>query len=274
MDMKESFVFTVKKGKFLVGGVLFAAALVYFNPVTTVPAGHVGVVSTFGKVSAIPLSEGIHLVNPLANVVRIPVQVQKGSAKSEAASKDLQTVNATIALNFHIDSAAAPKFYQKVGLAYGNTIIAPAVEETLKAVTAGYTAEELITKRDEVRDKMRTALAERLRERSYGGIVVDEISITNFAFSDVFNKAIEAKQEAEQLALKAQRDLQRIKIEAEQKVAQAQAEAAGLRAQKQEITPELLKLREIEAQRKAIEKWDGKLPTYTGGTAVPFLNLK
>ena len=104
------------------------------------------------------------------------------------------------------------------------------------------------------------------------GIMVDEVSITNFAFSDSFNDAIEAKVTAEQLKLKADRDLERIKIEKEQKITQAEAEAEALRLQKQEVTDELLTLRQIEVQRLAIEKWNGVLPSVTGG-AMPFIDV-
>ena len=123
-----------------------------------------------------------------------------------------------------------------------------------------------------MRGEIRELLNEKLRALTGGGLVVDDFSITNFAFSRNFSAAIEAKQEAEQLALKAKRDLERVQVEAQQKVALAQAEAESLRLQKQEITPDLIKLREIEVQRQAIDKWDGHLPNVNGG-AVPFLNV-
>ena len=104
------------------------------------------------------------------------------------------------------------------------------------------------------------------------GIIVVELSITDFEFSPEFNHAIESKQTAEQLALKAKRDLDRIRVEAQQKIASAQAEAESLRLQRQVISPDLIKLRQIETQMKAIEKWDGKLPNVTGG-AVPFIQV-
>ncbi len=146
----------------------------------------------------------------------------------------------------------------------------PAVQEAFKATTAKYTAEELISKRPEVRDQISQFMKDRLLRH---GITIDEFSIVNFRFSESFNQAIEAKTTAEQLKLKAERDLDRIKVEAEQKVASAKAEAESLRLQKQEITPDLLKLREIENQRLALEKWNGQLPQVTGGS-VPMINIK
>jgi regulator of protease activity HflC (stomatin/prohibitin superfamily) len=144
------------------------------------------------------------------------------------------------------------------------------VQEVVKAVTASYTAVELITQREKVRAEIKNHLKERLVGYN---IVVDDFSIINFKFSQQFTQAIESKQTAEQFALKAQRDLERIKIEAEQKIAQAQAEAEALRLQKANITPELVKLRQIEASMKAIEKWDGHMPQVTSGT-IPFIDVK
>ena len=144
------------------------------------------------------------------------------------------------------------------------------MQEVVKAVTASYTAVELITQRERVRGEIKAQLKERLVGYN---IFVDDFSIINFKFSQQFTQAIESKQTAEQFALKAQRDLERIKIEAEQKVAQAQAEAEALRLQKANITPELVKLRQIEATIKAIEKWDGHMPQVTGGT-IPFIDVK
>jgi len=140
----------------------------------------------------------------------------------------------------------------------------------VKAITARYNAVELITQREKVRDEIKGLLKSRLLNYN---IVVDDFSIVNFKFSKQFEQAIEAKQTAEQFALKAQRDLERIKIEADQKMASAKAEAESLRLQKENVTPQLLKLRQIEASIKAIEKWDGKLPSVTGG-AMPFIQVK
>ena len=249
-----------------------AALLVRLSPFTSVPAGHKGVVTTFGKVSQEALDEGLHLINPLSRVTNLSTRIQKVDSQGDAASRDLQQVTTHIALQFHLNAQDLPTFYQHVGLNYEETVIAPQIQETFKAVTARYTAEELITKREEVRHAIREVLDKKLRELSAGGIIVDDFSITNFAFSHSFNAAIESKQEAEQLALKAKRDLERIEVEAQQKIAMANAEAASLKAQKQEITPDLIKLREIEVQRMAIDKWDGHLPNVNGG-AVPFLNL-
>jgi regulator of protease activity HflC (stomatin/prohibitin superfamily) len=152
--------------------------------------------------------------------------------------------------------------YQEIGLFFKERIIDPAVQEAVKAVTAQFTAEELITRRSEVKEQIRESLAKRLLVFN---IIVDDFNIVDFSFSREFNAAIEAKQTAEQQALKAKRDLDRIKIEAEQKVTQARAEAEAQRLQRETITPTILQLR-------AIEKWDGKFPQVIGG-AMPFIDL-
>jgi regulator of protease activity HflC (stomatin/prohibitin superfamily) len=241
------------------------------SPFAIVPAGSRGVVTTFGKVSPDVLDEGLHFIIPVAQTVHLmDVRIQKGEGAGDAASRDMQQVHTTVALNYHVNPAEAAVVFRELGQNIGDRIIVPAVQEAVKAATAQYTAEELIAKRPEVRDRIRSLLNERLVRH---GVVVDEFSIVNFAFSKSFNEAIEAKTTAEQLKLKAERDLQRIRVEAEQKVTQAKAEAESLALQKQQVTAELIRLREIENQRKAIEKWDGKLPQVSGG-AMPFINVQ
>jgi len=255
---------------------IFIAALIlisWLNPFVVINAGNRGVITTFGKVNPVVLEEGLHLRIPIMQqVAEINVQIQKGEGDGDAASRDLQQVHAKIALNYHLIPNRVAETYQAIGdlNSVGDRIIIPAVQEATKATTAKYTAEELISKRPEVRDQISQFMRDRLLRH---GIQIDEFSIVNFRFSESFNQAIEAKTTAEQLKLKAERDLERIRVEAEQKIASAKAEAESLRLQKQEITPDLLKLREIENQRVALEKWDGRLPQVTGGS-VPFINIK
>src|SRR5581483_5854421 len=250
----------------LIGFGFFALLLliVLFSSFQVVGAGERGVV--FGKLSGIKnvqLGEGLHFKMPfVAEIIPIDVKVQKSQTDARAASKDLQNVSSTIAINFHIDPSRAQKIYQEIGLSYKERVVDPAVQEAVKSATAHFTAEELITRRAEVKDAIKQSLSERLLKFN---ILVDEFSIINFEFSHEFNAAIEAKQSAEQSALKAKRDLDRIKIEAEQRITQASAEAEGQRLQRETLTPILLQLR-------AIEKWDGKLPQVAGG-ATPFIDI-
>jgi regulator of protease activity HflC (stomatin/prohibitin superfamily) len=254
-----------------VGIAVLVFLLVALAPFGTVPAGYRGVMTTFGNPSGEVLSEGIHFRVPLAQKINlVNVSIQKGEGDGDAASRDLQTVHTRIALNYHVKPDAAVSVFRDLGNEPGTRIIIPSVQEAVKAVTARFTAEELIAKRTDVRDEIVTQLRERLARH---GIVVDEFSIVNFNFSRSFNEAIEAKTTAEQLKLKAERDLQRIEVEAKQRVAQARAEAEALSLQRQQVTPELIQLRQMENQRMAIEKWDGKLPNVSGG-AVPFINVK
>jgi prohibitin 2 len=251
-------------------GVLIIIALIIFAPFGTVPAGHRGVMTTFGSPSTEVMSEGIHFRIPIAQTLHlVNVSIQKGEGDGDAASRDMQTVHTKIAINYHIKPEDSVSVFRDLGNEPGERIIIPSVQDSVKAVTARFTAEELIAKRGEVRDQIVMLLRERLGRH---GIVVDEFSIVNFNFSKSFNEAIEAKTTAEQLKLKAERDLQRIEVEAKQKIAQAKAEAESLSVQRQQVTPELLRLRETENQAKAIEKWDGHLPTTTGGV-IPFINI-
>ncbi len=233
-------------------------------------AGERGVVLRFGAVNRV-VAEGIHFKLPMMeDIVKMSVRVQKNTTKTEAASRDLQVVHTTMVLNYNLQPSKVGEVYKTLGLNYSEKIIDPVIQESFKAASARYTAEELISKREALKTEVRNFLKDRLAPF---GIDVIELSITDFEFSQEFNHAIEAKQTAEQLALKAKRDLDRIKVEAQQKVAAAQAEAEALRLQRQVISPELVKLRQIEAQMKAIDKWDGKLPNVTGG-AMPFIQVE
>jgi regulator of protease activity HflC (stomatin/prohibitin superfamily) len=253
----------------LLGIVGIAVILLLISTYFGIDAGERGVVLRFGEVNRV-VEPGPHFKIPIAEqVVHMSVRVQKTTTKTEAASRDLQVVQTTMVLNYNLEPTKAGNLYSNIGLNYNERIIDPAVKESFKAAAARYTAEELISKREALKTEVRNYLRDRLL---VFGIVVVELSITDFEFSAEFNKAIESKQTAEQNALRAKRDLDRIKVEAEQKITSARAEAEALRLQRQVISPELLQLRQIEAQIKAIEKWDGKLPNVTGG-AVPFIQV-
>jgi regulator of protease activity HflC (stomatin/prohibitin superfamily) len=237
-----------------------------FSPFVIIGAGERGVV--FNQLHGIEdkiLPEGFSFIIPvIQRVIKMDVRIRKSDTRATAASKDLQTVATEIVLNFHLFPDKVNKIYQEIGLDYEKRIIDPAVQEIVKAVCAEFTAEELITKRQLVKDEIKTSLHKRLTT-SY--ISLDELNITDFQFSKIFNEAIESKQTAEQLALKAGRDLERVRIEGQQKVVQAKAEAESQRIQKETISPIILQLR-------AIEKWDGKFPQVLGGSgAMPFINI-
>lgn len=260
--------------KYFTIGLFAAFFLTYLqDAVVVVPAGHRGVI--FDRIKGVQntqLNEGMNFIIPfLQEATLFDVRVQKVEFDSSAASKDLQSVRTKVALNYSIIPEEVPSIYRQVGADYTEKVIHPAVQEVVKAATARFTAEELIIKREEVKNQIHQLLAAHLTQAH---LRLVETYITDFDFSSEFSRAIEAKQIAEQDALKAKRDLDRVKIEAEQKVAQARAEAEGLRLQREAITTQLLELRKIEAQKLAIEKWNGVLPQTMMGNTVPFINLK
>ncbi|MGN0642901.1 MAG: prohibitin family protein [Huintestinicola sp.] len=248
---------TNKTGK-IVGGVIAAIVVItiVLNAFTTVQAGHSGVVLTFGKVSEGVLGEGLHFKIPfIQEIVQIDNRVLKSEVDCSSASKDLQTVTSTIALNYRVKNECSATIYRDVGLNYENVIIAPAIQECVKAITAKYTAEELITERAIISDQMKNLLSDKIS--SYG-LELEIFNIISFEFTAEYNAAIEAKQTAQQNALKAEQDLQRIKVEAEQTITQAQAEAEAYRVKSEQITPQMIAM-------EYIDKWDGKLPEVVSG---------
>lgn len=214
-----------------------------------VQAGEVGVVAQFGKVTGREMHPGMNLKAPwpLQSVWTADTRIQKEQTDAASASADLQEVKSTVALNYHLEPGKVGQIFQTIGTEYKSRVVDPAIQESFKASTAKFTAAELITKRPEVKDAARKILEERLHPQ---GIIVDDLSIVNFDFSDEFNKAIEAKQVAQQQAERAQYNL-------DQAAKDAQAQAL----QKTSLSQELL-------TKMMIEKWDGKLPTYMGTNNV------
>jgi regulator of protease activity HflC (stomatin/prohibitin superfamily) len=259
----------------LIGVVVLCLAAYIGSPFAIVAAGQRGVLTTMGKPSEEVYSEGIHFIIPFVQRMYVmDVHMAKNEGQGEAASKDLQAVQVKVILNYHLDPLSASRAFREIAPSTDEVaarVIDPARPEAVKAVTARFTAEELITRRTEVRDQIAILLREKMMRH---GLILDEFAIVNFSFSQSFSGAIEAKVRAEQEKLKADRDLQRIQVEAEQRIASARAEAEGLRLQRQEVTPLLLELRRVENDRLAIAKWDGKLPTTAvGSSAQALLNL-
>ena len=249
--------------------VIVVVLIVVFGSFTIVGAGERGVVLTLGRVSDVVFAEGLHFKLPIIQKVeKLDVKTQKEQVDATAASKDLQTVTAKVALNYHLDATKVNRLWQSIGSEYKTRIIDPAIQEAVKAVTAKYTAEELITLRAQVKEDAKLALTERLTKEY---IVVDELSIVDFDFSASFNEAIEAKVTAEQNALAAKNKLEQIKYEAEQRVTTAKGEAEAIRIQAQAIQQQG---GAAYVNLKAVEKWNGTLPTYMMGDTVPFVNLR
>jgi len=263
----------MKKGPGKIFVIIFATLIILtlVKPWAQVGAGERGIVLNFGAVQDKVLNEGIHFRVPIMQkIILMDIKIHKVVTDAASASSDLQDVALSVALNYHIVPEKANLVYQTIGLDFKERMIDPAIQEVMKAVSALYTAEELITKRPAVSAEMQESLTKRLL---MSNISVDAFSIVSFSFSKIFTDAIEAKQTAEQNALKAKRDLDRIRVEAEQTIAAATAEAEALRLQKMNISPDLIELRKIEANLKAIEKWNGILPQVTGAGAVPFIGV-
>lgn len=248
----------------------FIAVVLLFRSFTIVSPGYRGLVIRLGSVRGV-YAEGIHLKLPLIDSVKkIDVRASKSEIEVGAASKDLQDVRTTVAVTRRIDPSYLAEVYQTVGYGDGvftDKIVNPAVQESVKAATAQFTAEELVTKRQAVKERIQATLAERLAKYHS---VLDDVSIVNFSFSDSFNAAIEAKVTAEQNALAAKNKLEQVKFEAQQKIETAKADAESIRIQAQALAQnqELVKL-------KAVEKWNGVLPTtMLPNGSVPFLDLK
>ncbi|GAB4469192.1 MAG: prohibitin family protein [Armatimonadaceae bacterium] len=244
-------------------GILLMVAGTVSAGLVIIPAGHRGVLMQFGAVKGV-IGEGIHLIVPQMNTVElIEVRTQKEQTQSTAASRDLQMVTTTVAINYHLDPEGVDDLFQKVGTEYRVRIIDPVTQESLKAVTARYTAEELIQQRDKVKSEVEQDMTERLRPYN---IVVEPsgVSITDFAFSEDFNRAIEQKQVAQQTAEKQKYILQQAKLEAETAITKAkgEAEAARINASSLQASGGSRVL-----AREWIEKWDGKLPTFMGGNS-------
>ncbi len=241
----------------LAGVVLLAAAILVFSTVTVVHAGNTGVVVTLGAVSDKVLSEGLHVKAPFVqSVVQINNRTQKIETEGSASSKDLQIISYVVAVNYRVENSASASLYKNVGINYESVIITPAIQESIKAVTAQYTAEELITKRQNVGTQIKDALSEKIGEY---GISVEIFNIVNFDFSEEFNAAVEAKQTAQQNALKAEQDLARIEIEAKQKVTQSEAEAKSIK-----MIQDALSASPDYVEYIKWNKWNGELPSVMG----------
>ena len=259
--------------------ILIIIAVVASASVKIVDAGNRGVLTQWNAVDIknAPLDEGIHFLVPFQDdIVQIEVRTQKYDAQTRSASKDLQTVQTTVTVNYHADQERVHILYKEIGLDYENRVIQPAIEETVKQVTANYNAEELITKRPLVKADIENAIRERLE---LFNVKTEVISITDFDFSDLFSKAIESKVEAEQKAQKAENDLIRIEVEARQLEAQAEglasaniAEARG-ESEAISIINQALSNNPYYIEWLKTQAWDGKLPLVVGEGSTPFISI-
>lgn len=234
---------------------LLALLLCLVNGIKSIPTGHTGVVTTFGKVEDYTLEAGIHFINPISRVIKIDNRTQKETVEFSAFSSDIQEVEVVYTLNYSIDKANAQNLYKTVGLNYYETVIQPKVIENVKKVMAQYTAEKLVSSRSEVGQNIEKELTVDLAKYN---INVVATSIENFDFTDAFTNAVEAKQVAEQNKLKSQTEAEtsviKAQAEADVKLIEAEATAKANDLLTESLTEDIL-------QKLAIEKWDGKMPT-------------
>ena len=257
----------------LVGTLVLVILVTLFSSMRSIDTGRVGVVTQYGQVTGRELTEGLSFVAPwgLNNVTEYDIKTQKVDARATAATKDLQDVNATVVLNYSLNRGKVSEVHQKVGANFQGVEIDPQVQEAFKAVSAQYTASELITKRAEVKGEVLKNLQSRLEKN--GRYNIQDIAITNFAFSKEFNTAIEAVQIANQKIAQARQELETTKVQAEKDIAAARGSAEAQRLQLQTLTPELLRKMELENQAKAIDKWKGDTPSTVAGNNGLLFNI-
>ena len=258
--------------KIAVIGVVIACLIVVGGSTGIVGAGQRGVLLRFGAVTGTIKAEGLYFKIPFAEEVALmSTQIQKYTAPVSALSKDLQQVTAEVTLNYQLKASSVPEIYRSMRQDYENRVMQPNLQEAVKSTTADFDAEELITQRPQVKEELQNLMTERLAPL---GIEVVQLSITDFQFSSTFQESIEAKVKAVQQALEAENALRRVEFEAQQAITRAKAEAKGLELQKAQITEQLLALRRIEVQGRAIDKWNGVMPTVvTSGGPVPMLDV-
>lgn len=269
--------FRDKAGNLSVGRVVGAvvvvllALIVLGGSIVVVQTGESGVVLTFGRASEVVLDQGIHLKIPFVQkIVTINNRIVKTEVTTEAFSKDLQTVSTVIAVNYHINKSSSAAIYTEVGLGYEDVLITPAINEVLKAVTAQYTAQQLVGSRGDVSIQLDESLNAKLNEY---GIFVDDLNIINWDFSEEYITAIEAKQVAEQNLIKTRTEQEQALViantEAQKQVIAAQAEAdkikllAEANAESNNIIT--ASLNDMLIKFETIQKWDGALPKVSGG---------
>lgn len=265
------------KRSLLLGGLGLLGLILLLGSFKTVAPGQRGIRITAGSASNETLGEGLHFKLPLVSSIKtVSIKVQKTEATSEAATKDLQKVHATFALNWNLNPENVVDVYRSIGDEndIAERVIAPAISEVLKAATAHMTAEEVLTKRLELKKIIDEMLTERLSKYT---ILVKDISLVNLDFTGEFNRAVEAKQVAEQeakkaeyVAIQAKNDavarVNKAKGEADSQLLMAKSQAESQRLLQQTVTPMLLQL-------KAIEKWDGSTPSVMGTGSNMLFNI-
>ena len=238
--------------------ILFIVMIIFFAGTTIVPTGHIGFVTLYQNVQDKYLDAGFHWIKPFVEDVHdVDIRTQKYSNTVEGSAKDLQIVNITMSINYQIKPEKVTELYAKVGEHYADIILNPALQSSLKASMAQFTAEEMITKRAEVASKITEELNTRLDEY----FLISAVNLENIDFTDEYNKAIEAKTTNQQKAEAEKAQLEIIKVQNEQKINTAEAEAKVRELQSQSVTDKSLEQLRLEIQKDLVNKWSGNFPT-------------
>ncbi|MBQ9674156.1 MAG: prohibitin family protein [Ruminococcus sp.] len=247
----------------IIAVLVIAVIFIAINSFTVVSAGHTGVVVTLGSVNEGVLQEGMHAKIPFVqNVVEIDNRIRKLEVNTEAFSKDLQSVNTALAINYRVDTSKSYSIYKNIGADYEDVLVVPAVNEVLKAITATYTAEESVTNRALISEGLIQGLNNKLNDI---GLYITDVNIIDFDFSEAFITAIEEKQVAQQKLLKAETEkdtaITNAKAEAEATKVKAEAEAKANKTISASLTDKVI-------ENKKIEKWNGELPKVSGSNGT------
>ena len=257
-------------GKLWIPVLAIAVVVLALSAFFIVPPGEVAIKTRLGSIVD-SYSEGMHFKLPLVeSVTRFSIQIQRANIKTQAFSKDLQTMNVLLVVNHRIQRETAVSIFRNLGPGYVDNIVNPAVQEVFKAIAARYSAEKVISERSTLVEEINAEVKERLTKKE---IIVTDISVVDLDFTDQFLKAVEDKQVADQQAQMAGKLVEKAKRDAEQAIAKSRGEAEALRMQREQVTPQLIELRKVDAQLKAIEKWNGVLPGYVGA-GVPFISIE
>lgn len=242
----------------IVSIILVIGLIIFFASTTIVPTGHIGVVTLYSKVQDRYLDAGFHFIRPFVEDVHdVDIRTQKYQGTVEGSAKDLQIVNITMSINYQIRAEKASKLYAEVGANYNDVVLNPALQSSLKAAIAKFTAEEMVTKRSEVAN----AITEELNARLEEYFLISAVNLENIGFTDEFNRAVEAKTTNQQKAEAEKAQLEIIKVQNEQKINTAQAEAEVRKLQSESVTEKSLEQLRLEIQRELIQKWNGQFPT-------------
>lgn len=254
---------------------VIATLLIVFSCMRSIPTGHTGVVTVFGRVENYTLDSGVHFMAPWKNVVKMDNRVQKETITMSCFSSDIQEVSMVYTVNYQISKDNAMTIYRTIGKDYYAKVVTPTIMESVKVVAARYTAENLVGSRNELSLSIENDINEKLKEYN---IEVVSASIEDMDFTDAFTNAVEAKQVAAQNKLKAETEAEQRVVEAE-----AAAEVRRINAEAEAFEMKTKAEAEAEANRKIAESltdelieytyaigWDGKLPTYmTGENSIP-----